>query len=482
MSLPAAEPAAKETRTLSLSECISMALEHNLDVQIQRIGPQIARFSLDAYSGAYDPNFSMSYTHGFVSSPGGTDSNAIPLPAAERTTDDYTPQLNGTLPGYGTRYSLLTTFQAREGTGVTPGTEHTAASSITLTQPVLKNFLIDNTRQLIEVNRRSLKISEFVLQNQIMTVVTDVQLAYYDLIYAVENVKVQQKALELAERLLSENKKRVEVGAMAPLDEKQAESQFAARKADLIAAERELAARQNALKTLLTDEYLTWHKVFIQPKDSLLAMAEPVDLQDSWRKGLALRPDLQQLKLDLEKKDIVLKYTGNQVLPQLDLVGTVGHNGLGGTFFDTTRDLRRGSNPRHSYGFVFSIPLSNRTSRNNYEASKADKEQSLLKLKKLEQDIVVQIDDAAKTAQSNYERVDATRQARLYAEAALDAEQKKLASGKSTSFVVLQLQRDLTTARSTEIRALADYNQALSRLALSEGTTMDKVKLRVELK
>jgi len=103
-------------------------------------------------------------------------------------------------------------------------------------------------------------------------------------------------------------------------------------------------------------------------------------------------------------------------------------------------------------------------------------------LKKLEQDIMIQIDDAVKLAQTSFERVDATKQARLYAEAALEAEQKKLENGKSTSFVVLQLQRDLTTARSQEIRALADYNQALAGLALNEGSVFERNHLTVNAK
>ena len=103
-------------------------------------------------------------------------------------------------------------------------------------------------------------------------------------------------------------------------------------------------------------------------------------------------------------------------------------------------------------------------------------------MKKIEQDIMIQIDNAIKLAQSNYERIAATKKAREYAEAALDAEQKKLENGKSTSFFVLQLQRDLTAARSAEIRALADYNKSLSTLSKSEGTTLEKANIGLEFK
>jgi outer membrane protein TolC len=129
-----------------------------------------------------------------------------------------------------------------------------------------------------------------------------------------------------------------------------------------------------------------------------------------------------------------------------------------------------------------SIPLGNRAARQNYNLSKAQKEQAKLLLKKKEQDIMVEIDNAVKVAQTNFERVEATRQARLYAEAALEAEQKLLENGKSTSFFVLQLQRDLTARRSDEIRSLADYNNALAQLALVEGSVLERNRLTLDFK
>jgi outer membrane protein TolC len=131
---------------------------------------------------------------------------------------------------------------------------------------------------------------------------------------------------------------------------------------------------------------------------------------------------------------------------------------------------------------VFSVPLYNRGAKNSYQATRAEKQQALLRLKKLEQDVVVSIDEAVNLSRSNFQRIEATRQARLYAEAALEAEEKKLASGKSTSFVVLQLQRDLTNARSSEIRAMADYHKALSTLSQARGSTLQRNKLTLQVK
>ena len=126
--------------------------------------------------------------------------------------------------------------------------------------------------------------------------------------------------------------------------------------------------------------------------------------------------------------------------------------------------------------------MGNTGARNSYKAAKATKEQMALQLKQLTQTVLVQIENAIAVAMTSFERVRATKNASEFAEAALDAEQKKLQNGKSTSFQVLQLQRDLTAARSSEIRALADYNIALSQLALNEGTTLERRKINLEVK
>ena len=200
---------------------------------------------------------------------------------------------------------------------------------------------------------------------------------------------------------------------------------------------------------------------------------------------MTLRPDLKQAKLDLERQGIQLKYDYNQLFPQLDVAGSYGY-GAGGlttvSFGDAFSDITSRDFPHYNVGVTFSIPLSNRRARYNYKTSKMSVEQALLSVKKLEQSILTEIDNAIVTAKASYERVSATRDAREYAEAALEAEQKKLQSGKSTSFVVLQLQRDLTSARSSEISALADYNKSLSNLSFSEGTTLIRRNVDLDIR
>ena len=475
------DPITPNTRAISLEEAIEQAIQHGFDVRIERMNPWLSRYDLSIAYGGYDPTFTAAGTHDYSKTGASLFNGNIVSPS--RTTDDnnFSSSLDGALP-WGMTYALQGTTKDTYGQSTTAFENTTASTSIGLTQPLLKNFWIDNTRLTISVAKNRIKYSEQALTLQIMNTVTAVENAYYELIFAQENVKVQEKALQLAEQLASENKKRVEVGVLAPLDEKQADSQVATRRADLLIAHQALNTAQNVLKNLITDDYARLHDVALAPSEPLTAISQTFSLQDSWKQGLTSRPDLLQAKLDLERSGLQLKYYKNQVFPQLDLVGSYGLTGSRKEFSGAFDDVHNGNLPFYSYGVQFSIPLGNIAARNRYKQGKVTVEQALLTTKKLEQDVMVQIDDAIKQAQSDFQRVDATHQARLYAESALEAEQKKLENGKSTSFNVLSLQSDLTAARSAEIRALADYNKSLAAVAFNEGNTLKRRKIDLSVK
>ncbi len=480
--------------SLSLDDCIQMSLQHNLDVQIQRLNPEIARFTLSGSYGAYDPSLNLGYNHNYnLATPNFSPIINASVPGAQTDGDTYSGGIRGALPT-GTAYSL--TASAGDITGnsyfttasnilTAPIAYADSSATINLTQPLLKNFWIDSARLNIQLNKRNLKISELALRMQMMTTITAVEQAYYELVAARETVQAQQIGLELAEQLLRENKRRVEVGTLAPLDEKQAESQAASSRAALLAAQNTVVQRQNDLKNLLADRYSEWQDVKPEPSDKLSEVPPVLNRQDSWSKGLSLRPDLLQARLTLEKNHITLRYTKNQLFPELDVVGSYGRIGTGGptgSLWNSLGGVSDAQGEQYSYGFTLTIPLSNRQARNNYRTTKAQVEQSLLQLKQMEQNIMVRIEDAIAQARSSYQQVQATKDAVSYAVDALDAEQKKLDNGKSTSFDVLGLQSALTTARYNAIRALADYNEALSQLALAEGTTLDRHNITLEVK
>ncbi len=475
-------------RAMSLQDCIQEALAHNLGLQIQRYNPVKALYTLRSDYGGYDPAFSFSAEHGYNQSPGsGFDSTTgLPRPGSISKSDTLNSSLGGLLP-WGMTYSLFGNIGESYGTALVTNSFDNTRGQIgaNLNQPLLKGLWIDGTRLTIRLDKINLKQSDLGLRNYIMTLVTKVEGDYYGVIAARENVKVRQKALELADRLLAENRKRVEVGALAPLDEKQAASQVATARADLVSARQALALAQNTLKSDMTDNYRDLHDAELEPTEALAAPAQVFNLQESWTKGMTQRPDLLQFRLDLEKAGIQLKYDRSQLFPQLDVFGSYGYSAGGAAtveLSDGFRDFRNRDLPFYTYGAKISIPLSLQAERNRFKSTKLTVKQAVLSVKAKEDGILIEIDNDVITAKASYERVDATRAAREYAGAALEAEQKKLESGKSTSFFVLQLQRDLTAALSAEIGALADYNISLAALALAEGSTLERRSINVEVK
>jgi outer membrane protein TolC len=473
-------------RAMSLQDCIAEALQHNLDLQIHRYDPQISLYNLNADYTGYDPTFSFSGTHTYNDS-GAVFENGQHIAGSEYNQDSFSSGFNGTAP-WGMTYDLGGNVQSTKGENMASNfflpfqNSSGQVGAITLTQPLLKNFWIDQTRLNVRVAKNRLQYSEQGLRQQLITSVTAVENAYYELIYAQENVKVQQEALVLAQTQLDQDQQRVQIGTLAQLDVQQDEAQVASSKANLITAESKLSGDENVLKNVLTDNYAKWHDIFIQPTETLTATMQLFDLQDSWNKGMTERPDLLQARLNVEQQGIQLKFDYNQLYPSLDLVGSYGYNGSGGNFGGTFDQFDQANQPFWSYGAQFSMPLSNVGARNTYKAGKVTLKQLLLQLKQLEQNIMVDIDSAVAQAESDYQGVDASRQARIYAEAALDAEQKKYAVGKSTTFTVLQLQNTLTSDRAAEIRALANYNEDLATLAADEGSTLERNNISIELK
>lgn len=511
----------KNVKKMSLKDCIEVALEHNFTIEISRYNPRLAQYNLWGSYGVYDPTFTASYDHDYNLSPGGIDAQGRSFTGVESEADTIGSGLSGFLP-WGLNYSLglsasdqsgtrpstiLTTNQTGFLTNVffdtasnpvvllsptfatRPGrspfeTTTATAGALTLRQPLLRNFWIDDDRLTIYVNKKELQKSEADFRDTLMSVVTQVETAYVRLIQAEETVRVQRAALELADRTLAENKKRVQVGAMAPLDEQQAEAAAAASRADLLKAQSQAGTQQRVLKSLLTDNYTNaWLDAIIQPMDKLEAVPQQFNLQESWRRALAVGGSpvrLQQLRMTLEENDARVRAQRNQLYPELDLTGSYGYSGTAREFSGAFSQIASQNAPFWSIGAEMSVPLSQTAARNNLKAAKASRDQQQLTLKMQEQNTMISIENDIATARSDYESVEATHTARLYAEAALDAEQKKYENGKSTLFDILGLQAKLTTARSDEITALADYNVDLSTLSFDEGSTFQR--LHVDLK
>jgi outer membrane protein len=486
-------PPATRTRLLSLDESIEMALSRNLDLQIQRAYTDIARFDLNGSYGAYSPLLSFSATRDFLSQPGDFDpkKNGADAPY-DLWTETTGPSMTGKIP-FGLSYDInaqagrkdaRTEFRTINESNIVVDTirrtnNFFAGTGVTLRQHLLRDSWIDQDRELILVRRKDVKISEQALKFETMKTVLAVELAYYDLAAAREQVRVQEKALELRKQFVAETRRRVEVGDLPPLDSDQAETQLENTLTALSAAREALWTRQNAFKVLITDNFMEWVDLEPSPLDSLSAMKVEVNRSESFRRAMSDRPDLLQARLAVERSDVTVRFRKNQLFPSLDVLGRYGSFEIEEGANAAISQAARFHDPDYSYGVVMSFPLDNIKERNDYRASKANRYIAGLQLQKAEQEVLLQVADFVNRVESRFSQVESTRKARTYAEGALAAEEKKLQNGLSTTFVVLQLQETLTVARTAEIAALVDYNRALAQLAFAEGSTLEKHRMRV---
>lgn len=478
-------------RPLSLRDCFNMALSRNLDLQIEHLNSDIAGFNLSGSYGVYIPVVSVRAQHDFLNEPADLDPKKNGLDFSyEIQNDTVQPGLTGKLPiglSYGvtgyTREDNVRTILAPPPDSLVRNTNNFFSEGrIDLQQHLLRDAWIDADREQILLRRKDLKISQQALRFQIMKTILAVELDYDDLLASREDVRVQEKALELRQQLLAETRRRVEVGDLPPLDAEQAETQLENTLTALTAARELYVTQQNALKSLLTDDFKSLVDAELLPTDALLAVEQDVNRSESFLRAMSLRPDLIQARLAVEKGDVEVRFRKNQLFPSLDLVGAYGGLGVGDTVGSSINNALSFGNQEYSYGVVLSFPLSNLSERSFYRASKAARQIAQLQLQRAEQDVLLQIADFVNRAQSRFSQVTSTRKARVYAEAALAAEVKKLQNGLSTAFFVLQLQEVLTAARTAEVQALADYNKIIAQLSFAEGDILEKHHLSLEVK
>ncbi len=243
-------------RSLSLQDCIEEALRHNFDVEVARYTPQIDLYTLYAAYGEYDPSLSLSGEHTYSVTPGSLTDNQLIYPSSTANDNSFNGGLTGVLP-WGLQYGLNGNISDNYGSYTDPDSSFKSTSGqigITLAQPLLKNFWIDSTRLQITADKNNLKYAEQGLRAQLITSISAIETAYYELIYARENLQVQQEALTLAQTQLDQDRQRMQIGTLAQLSVEQDESQAAQNKANVITAEFTLVSDENTLKNLITDD------------------------------------------------------------------------------------------------------------------------------------------------------------------------------------------------------------------------------------
>jgi outer membrane protein TolC len=281
--------------------------------------------------------------------------------------------------------------------------------------------------------------------------------------------------------MLADNRARVAVGVMAPIDIVEAEAEVARNEEAMIVAESTMRQAEDRLRMLVFNPRTPnlW-SMALEPVDSPELDGRGIDIDAALRNALGNRTDLSGAQKSLDNIDEQAKFYGNQGMPQVNFQIDYGSTGLGGTQLirdqgfpgpilgeavrpigNVLGDVFRAAYPTWTVGVRVSYPLGRSNAEASYARSQLQRKQGQLQVEALELQIGMQIRDAVRQVNTNAKRIDATRATRLFTEQRLDAEQKKLGAGLSTSFLVFQAQRDFVTARVSELRAILDYNKSL---------------------
>lgn len=370
--------------------------------------------------------------------------------------------------------------------------------SAQFTQPLMRNFKIDSVRQQLLVTKKNREISDVQLRQTVVSTVRNVKVAYWELVYANSSLTVQRQSLDLARESLRNNRTRVEVGTMAPIDIVEAEAEVARNEEAVILAEASIQQAEDRLRTLILDPATPdfWH-LKLEPTDVPAFQAAPIDSDAAVGNALSKRTDLQQARKSLETTDVNIRYFRNQIMPDVNLEVSYGLAGLGGTqftpfsfaggggprtivgqrsFSSVLGDLFRNDFPSWTVGVTLGYPIGRSNAEASLARAKLQHSQAQTQIRNLELRIATEVRDVARQVNTNQKRVDATRAARQLSERRLEAEQKKFTVGMSTSFVVFQAQRDLAAARNNELRAILDYirshvdYEAVQETAISGGS------------
>ena len=464
-------PARSETsvKSLALRECVERALVNNLEIRAERINPGIQTWGIIGAQGVYDPVLTSALTYQDSTSP------LDPVfPALTQQTMQPTLSLAGKLPT-GATYDFTAHDYRTSGNAITNyNFLYTGQAGVSVTQPLLKNFGLGINSANIRIARKSKAIAVQNFIQLVMTKMTTVCSAYYELGFAIEDHKAKVEDLNRAKELLTEDRRRVQVGVLTPLDVTQAEAGVAEREQAVILAARKIKDNENTLKRLICREVSEFRGTTLLPVDYPLVQMIQTDVDESTRTALTRRPEYLSAKETLEKQNIVVKFNRNQLWPEVDLQGSYGLNGYGHSFSGYTDNLTTGNSPVWGVGVAVSFPLGNRQARSTYRIARLDADQLLLNLKAIEQDIIIQVDNAVGHVEANLKSVAAAHEATRLAQESLAAEKKKLLAGTSTTFLVLQAQAQLATTRSAEIRARTDYGESLVTLDQVEGTILSK--------
>lgn len=500
ISAPAATPQEPGTLSLTLEDSILKALKNNLNVAVEVYNPGRAGATLSKAKEIFYPSLEFSYDREDDMEP-----SYWWIQGAETlssTYDSYQASLAQKIPTGGDFSLSLVSYKSDTNQAfqlINP--RYGSILRFDFTQPLLKNLGPKVARREIIVAQNNLEISRNQFKSVLMDTIYLVEEAYWELVYAIENMKVKEQSLQLARDLLAKNKKEVQVGQLAPIEILNAQAVVAQREAEILLADAQIKRSELILRNLINARTDAGGKIEkVVPLDRPEFKAKEVSLDGALADAMSKRPDLKVNMTDIDTRKVNFSVAKNQLLPSLDLKLSYWSPGLSGDRLiydnsdifggkiigkepgaasDALRDSLKFLYNNWSVGMTLSVPLGDLFSRAGYAQAKLDLEQSEAKLKTIEQQIIVDVSDAVRSIETDAKRVEAYRIARELAEKRLEAEAKKLGVGLTTNYFVLQYQEELANARSNELKALVDYNLSLAKLERSTGTSLESRNISI---
>jgi outer membrane protein TolC len=509
----AAEPTAASgaapvegTLRIGLEEAVRMAIHNNLDVELIRYDPLVARANLGIAWGAYDPQIFGEGGLLDVETP--TASVLLTAGVLKQRIWDGEAGLQGLIPWLGGAYSVsyasdeLETNSSIETLSPNYGADFLATVQV----PLLRGLFWSTPWTAVRVARIGVRASDDRFATDLMDVVRNTEDAYWNLVAARDGRHVAEKSLETARALLDQTQAQYEVGVVSRVEVVQAEAGVADREFNLIRTDALERTSEDVLVDVVLGPYLAPRSdVDVELLDSPDEIpVREVDPEAATERAFARRPEIALARRQIEQREVELKYASNQRLPLLDLQGSYGNTGLAGRLNDDCgftgaqpacvvrsgvreewRDANRdffSDDAAESFSVrgILSIPIGNVSARNDYDRASFELRRAQTQLRRLEQSIVSDIRRAARNLLAAIEGIEAAERGVAAAEEQLRAERVRLEYGESTPFDVLQREEDLVRAEGQRILAQQAYHNAVTQLDRAQGTILERNAIVIE--
>jgi HAE1 family hydrophobic/amphiphilic exporter-1 len=510
---------------LTLNDAIALALKNSNDIDESRIGVQIAEFNLLAARGVFDPLFSSEDYYERSTTPTSSSIGGGGTRGAVTQVDETgSMRLGGFSPWAGGSYEFdfSSTRLTTTNQNVRLNPQFPTAFTFTYTQPLLRGLHFDTNRHAIEVAKKNLSLTDAQFRQQVINVITQVEQAYWDLVFALRNLQVQIDAVKQARLQVESNQRLVQQGVLAPIDIVAATTQVTTFEQNIYSAQQAVTRAENTLKTLMLANRLDamWSRA-LTPVTPVSLEAPRVPLEQAVQAALASRTELAQLRTNADINQLDVRYYRDLTKPQVNLVGTYTSDGLAGRLVPPTQNASTSSTivltdrvnqlsalagldpittttttttvapqlvggytqslrnlleqryPTARIGVTISLPLRNRTAEANLGRSLAQGRQLKDQLAQTEQTIEADVRNTLQAVRSAEARLAAAAAARSSAEQQYASEQRQFRAGTTTVFLVLQRQTELLTARANELQAQTDLNKAISDFQRATGNTLE---------